>query len=340
MFPHIFPLTSFHQIPENLTREEHVCLQVLPHSTFFFSFCIVIGNTFSFMEAQIPSPPHVWEQHPHLVLHLWCMTRLTILHLLGSTVWVTRAVQKSWLWQQKSLHAFFPHLCCCFLFSPVQPSCLSSSVCDVGSRCNWQVSGLDRVSTPGPFTNTQHTGTCPHTLTLFHWSCLLFYFQYEWTQGVAGVDAVDRVWIVALAEIEWPYLKTSWRALLGCYEVCSLSDLHWSTRVGGGWGEAVVGLSPSYLSLLFPPYPSPLTNTRFSLSKIPFFFFQATLPAVWLDHMKVASAHEEGALILFVLYFINVSASRRVSMLCILTSAPGCLENDWQDKCTAAFSAH
>lgn len=96
-----------------------------------------------------------------------------------------------------------------------------------------------------------------------------------------------------------------------------------------GWvGVGVVGLSPSYLSLLFPPYPSPLTNTRFSLSKIPFFFFQATLPAVWLDHMKVASAHEEGALILFVLYFINVSASRRVSMLCILTSAPGCLEND------------
>lgn len=220
------------------------------------------------MEAQIPSPPHVWEQHPHLVLHLWCMTRLTILHLLGSTVWVTRAVQKSWLWQQKSLHAFFPHLCCCFLFSPVQPSCLSSSVCDVGSRCNWQVSGLDRVSTPGPFTNTQHTGTCPHTLTLFHWSCLLFYFQYEWTQGVAGVDAVDRVWIVALAEIEWPYLKTSWRALLGCYEVCSLSDLHWSTRVGGGgWTLSLLSIPP-FSSLSFASHQ----HTFFSLKNSLFLF--------------------------------------------------------------------
>lgn len=242
------------------------------------------------MEAQIPSPPHVWEQHPHLVLHLWCMTRLTILHLLGSTVWVTRAVQKSWLWQQKSLHAFFPHLCCCFLFSPVQPSCLSSSVCDVGSRCNWQVSGLDRVSTPGPFTNTQHTGTCPHTLTLFHWSCLLFYFQYEWTQGVAGVDAVDRVWIVALAEIEWPYLKTSWRALLGCYEVCSLSDLHWSTRVGGGrrWLDSLPLISPSFFLLILRLSPTHV----FLSQKFPFSFSrQRCLQSGWitwrlLRHMK------------------------------------------------------
>lgn len=48
----------------------------------------------------------VWELHSCMVLHLWCMTMLTILHLLCSRLRVTRAVQKSRLWQQGSLYIF------------------------------------------------------------------------------------------------------------------------------------------------------------------------------------------------------------------------------------------
>lgn len=55
-------------------------------------------------EHKFPILYCVWELHSHMVLHLWCMTRLTILHLLYSTLQVTRAVQKSWLWQRGSLY--------------------------------------------------------------------------------------------------------------------------------------------------------------------------------------------------------------------------------------------
>lgn len=50
----------------------------------------------------------VWERemHSHMALHLWCMARLTILHLLCSTLRLTQAVQKSRLWQRGSLHIF------------------------------------------------------------------------------------------------------------------------------------------------------------------------------------------------------------------------------------------
>lgn len=118
-----------------------------------------------YMEHKFPILCCVWGLHSRTVLHLWCMTRLTI--LLCSTVRVTRAVQKSWLWQWGSLYIF---LCVrLLLYSPpwLHEICLISAVWEYtylvhtepfSGWCwnEWPLTDL--------FTNTQtYTHVCTHS---------------------------------------------------------------------------------------------------------------------------------------------------------------------------------
>lgn len=96
------------------------------------------------------------------------MTRLTILHLLCSTLRVTRAVQKSWLWQRGSLYIFLSvRLPLCIplhasMESVFIPPCVRVELPGAQRALLWEVV-LDRVPTLGPSSPTRNlTRMCAH----------------------------------------------------------------------------------------------------------------------------------------------------------------------------------
>lgn len=122
-----------------------------------------------------------------MALHIWCMKRLPILHLLCSTPWVTQAVQT--LWQWGSLHIFF--LCGCpsvFLTTP--PWNLSLSHCETvylagATQALLRQVVLEWLPTHGPF---HQTCMCAHfgANTLISPPVLLSISVGSWAVGDDG----------------------------------------------------------------------------------------------------------------------------------------------------------
>lgn len=161
-----------------------------------------------------------------MVLHLWCMTRLTILHLLCSALRVTRAVQKSWLWQRGSLYIFLSvRLPLCIPLHASMKSVFIPPCESIATRCTLSFSLGGDVGTSAHSWTFPPTGKPAHRCADIHANPLILPPVLLSISVGSGVDGCwqgldcwgkddgsscrDRI-----AQVETP-----WRVLLGCYEI-------------------------------------------------------------------------------------------------------------------------
>lgn len=131
-----------------------------------------------------------WELYFHLVLHLWCMTRLNNSPSLLQHAASNQSCPKVMTVTTGIICTFFFQCGCFFVFLSMLPWNLFSSclvrVNQVHSELFFCTRMLKRVSTLGLFQQHANAHACVHTITPTGWSCLLFYCYMG--SGVVGVD--------------------------------------------------------------------------------------------------------------------------------------------------------
>lgn len=170
--------------------------------------CLVKGNTFVFMGFTnfLFSTVCVRATFPYGITF---MMHDKAYNSPSPLLRVTQAVQKSWLWQRESLHIFLSvRLPLCIPLHASMKSVFIPPCGSISTRCK------PSSSLGGGFGMSVHSWTfltnhaCVHTFAPTRWTYLLFYCQYQAAQGLWGLTAVDRTWIVevkmmaALAVIE------------------------------------------------------------------------------------------------------------------------------------------
>lgn len=286
-----------------------------------------------------------------MVLHLWCMTRLTILHLLCSTLRVTRAVQKPRLWQRGSLYIFLSvRLPLCI---PLHASIKSVFIppCEsIPTRCTVSSSlggGVGMSVHSWTFSPTRNLHACVHTFMPTPLILPPVLLSISVGSGVVRVDGCWQgldCWGKDDGSSCRDRIAVSWDPLEGVIRLLwNLLPIRPSPKQGGGYSQ--MQCKVQVLSLSLPPiassylplyFPLSHTNTHFLFSIVPLvpaFFSQHSLqsPCLFAPRNCFMIWRKGTNLVCFIFHeHIHLKAR---SMHCVMTPRPAVrlLQSSWQD---------